>query len=115
METEKIKSKGWRITRTLLKGLKLLLGVIFAVVVALLRSLTVDLFKNIKLYVMMALSKDEREKIRKQLEAEKRLDLIEDKLKSIERLLYAVFKDPKYAEKPEGESDLKQLAKHMKK
>ncbi|MFH1638444.1 MAG: hypothetical protein ABIB71_08515 [Candidatus Woesearchaeota archaeon] len=107
------KSKSWLIR--LLAAIKILLSLIFAVVAALIRSLTIDLFRNIKLYIMMSVSKEEREKIRLKLETEKRLDLIEDKLKSIERLLYAVFKDPKYIEKREGEYDLKQIAKDVKK
>lgn len=114
MEKE-TKSKAKNFLVTLLKGLKFLLSIIFAVIMALGKSLTVDLFKNTKLYVMMSINKEEREKIRKQLENEKRIGLIEDKLKSIERLLYAVFKDPKYIEKPAGSSDLKQLAKSIKK
>lgn len=91
------------------------LNAIFAVLLAIGKTLTVDLYRNTRDYTKMAISKEERMKMKHKIETEKRLELIEDRLDVTERLLYSVFEQPDYNKTKEGESDLKQLSKHAKK
>ncbi len=91
------------------------LNATFAILLAIAKTLTIDMHKNIKAYTKMALSKEERMKMRQKIEMEKRLELAEDRLDVAERLLYSVFEQPDYTKTKEGESDLKQLSKHARK
>ena len=85
----------------------------FNVFVAILKTLTIDLVKNIRLYFIMAVDKEEREKIRRKLDIEKKQELIDDRLKRVERLVYAVYNDATYAKRNEGKYDLKELKKEI--
>lgn len=91
-----------------------LLNAVFAVIFAMGKTLTVDMYKNTRDYAKMAISKEERMKMKHKIETEKRLELVEDRLDVTERLLYSVFEQPDYTKTKEGESDLKQLSKHAK-
>ena len=92
-----------------------ILNAIFAVILAILKTITLDMYKNIKEFTKMAIDKEERMKMKRKIETEKRLELAEDRLNVAERLLYSVFEQPDYTKTKEGESDLKELAKHAKK
>lgn len=85
------------------------LNAIFSVIVAVLKTVFVDLPKNVVMYFKMATNKEEREKITKKLEVEKRQEVMDDRLGRVERLVYAVYNDPTYAKRKEGEYDLKKL------
>jgi hypothetical protein len=87
----------------------------FNIFVAIGKTLTIDLTKNIHLYFIMAIDKQEREKIRRKLDVEKNQELIDDRLKRIERLVYAVYNDATYAKRNEGKYDLKELKKETEK
>lgn len=91
------------------------LNAVFAVLLAIGKTLTVDLYNNTRNYTKMALNKEELMKMKHKLETEKRLELVEDRLKVTERLLYSVFEQPDYTKTKEGESDMKELSKHAKK
>jgi hypothetical protein len=88
---------------------------ILNICVAVLHTLVLGLPKNVKVYVKMAISKEEREKIRRRLSLEKNQELMESRLELVERLLYAVYNDPGYAKRKEGEYDLKELKKRVEK
>lgn len=85
------------------------LNAIFSVVVAVLKTIFVDLPKNVVMYFKMATNKEERERITRKLEVEKRQEVMEDRLGRVERLVYAVYNDPAYAKRKEGEYDIKKL------
>lgn len=99
----------------MIKFLGTILNTIFAVLLAVSKTLTIDMYKNTRDYTKMAINKEELMKMRHKLETEKRLELVEDRLDVTERLLYSVFEQPDYNKTKEGESDLKQLSKHAKK
>lgn len=98
----------------LIKFLGTILNTIFAVLLAVSKTLTIDMYKNTRDYTKMAIYKEERMKMKHKIETEKRLELIEDRLDVTERLLYSVFEQPDYNKTKEGESDLKQLSRHAK-
>ncbi|MFH0798080.1 MAG: hypothetical protein V1906_01570 [Candidatus Woesearchaeota archaeon] len=85
------------------------LNAIFSVVVAVLKTVFADLPKNVVMYFKMATNKEEREKITRKLEMEKKQELMDDRLGRVERLVYAVYNDPAYAKRKEGEYDIKKL------
>lgn len=91
------------------------LNAIFAILLAIGKTLTVDLYKNTRDYTKMAINKEELMKMKHKLETEKKLELVEDRLNVTERLLYSVFEQPDYTKTKEGESDMKELSKHAKK
>lgn len=91
------------------------LNAVFAILLAIGKTLTVDLYKNTRDYTKMAINKEELMKMKHKIETEKRLELVEDRLKVAERLLYSVFEQPDYIKTKEGESDMKELSKHAKK
>jgi len=99
----------------IIKSIGKILNAIFAVILAIGKTLTIDMYKNIRDYTKMAIYKEERMKMKHKLEEEKRLELVEERLDVAERLLYSVFEQPDYTKTKEGESDLKQLSKHAKK
>ncbi len=99
----------------ILRLLKYLIGGVVGLVIAVLKTIFVDLFKNIRLYIIMATNKEEREKIRRKLDMEKEIKLLNIRLKVVERLLYSVFNDPSYTKRDEGKIDMDDLEKEAKK
>lgn len=82
--------------------------------IAVLKTVFVDLFVNIKNSWVYTFNPEEREKMKRKLEAEKMVKLLTERLKIIERLLYSVFEDPSYIKSDKGKYDLKQLKKEAK-
>lgn len=99
----------------MLKFIGKVLNAMFAILLAVGKTITIDLYKNTRDYTKMAISKEELMKMKHKLETEKRLELVEDRLDVTERLLYSVFEQPDYTKTKEGESDLKQLSRNAKK
>lgn len=84
------------------------------VLVAVLKTVFIDLFVNFKHSWVYTFNPGEREKMKRKLESEKMVKLLDERLKSVERLLYSVFEDPSYTKSNKGKYDLKQLKKEMK-
>lgn len=61
-----------------------------------------------------AFNPEEKAKIKRELEAQKRIDVMNEKLLRVERLLYSVYEDPEYAKSERGKSDLKELQKEIR-
>ncbi|MEA3378939.1 MAG: hypothetical protein U9Q69_04855 [Nanoarchaeota archaeon] len=99
----------------LIKFTKKFFSLLIGIVIALVKSLTIDLFRNAKLYFKLSTDKEEKEKIKKHLDIAKRQEVIEERLERIERLVYAVYNDPSYGKRNEGEYDLKHLKEEIKK
>lgn len=87
---------------------------LYALIKAIFKTLFLDLFINIKKEVIYMFNPTEKNKIRSEIETRKLLDLVNDRLKRIERLVYSIFNDPDYAKRDHGKSDLKELHKEVK-
>lgn len=61
-----------------------------------------------------AFNPEEKLKIKRELESQKRIDVINEKLLRVERLLYGIYEDPEYAKSERGKSDLKELQKEIR-
>lgn len=84
------------------------------VVVAFLKTIFLDLFINFKHAWIYTFNPEERDKMKHKLEAEKMTKLLNDRMKTVERLLYSIFEDPSYPKSDKGKYDLKQLKKETK-
>lgn len=82
---------------------------IAAVFYAFFRTITIDLYKNVKLYIIIFTNKEERDKIKKKLDLEKKQEITDKRLERLERLVYAIYNDPTYTKRDEGQYDLKEL------
>jgi len=88
--------------------------VVNVVIVSVLKTVFVDLFINFKHSWIYTFNPEEREKMKRKLEAEKMVKLLTERMKTIERLLYSVFEDPSYTKSDKGKYDIKQLKKEVK-
>ncbi len=84
-------------------------GSIAGAILGIFHTLFIDLFRNIGIFVLFAVSPEKRKEIKYKLDTEKRIKLLEEKTGVVQRLLYAVYNDPGYTKRKEGEYDLKQL------
>lgn len=83
-------------------------------VVAVLKTVFVDFFINIKNSWIYVFNPEEREKMKRKLEAEKMVNLLKERVAILERLLYSVFEDPSYTKSDKGKYDLKKLKGEVK-
>ena len=74
-------------------------------------TITIDLYKNTRLAFIYAFKPEEKATIKRTLEAEKMVTLINERLKRVERLLYSIYEDPDYGTSDRGKNDLKELKK----
>lgn len=88
------------------KGLLLLLIYVPA---WLIYTLTVSLYKNMKKAKVYAFNPEEKKKIKRDVESEKLVTLMNERLHRVERLVYGIYEDPEYAKSDRGKSDLKEL------
>ena len=84
---------------------------VYIVVFAVMKTVFVDIFINLKHAWIYSFNPEERSKMKRKLEAEKMAKLLDERLKTVERLLYSVFEDPSYPKSDKGKYDLKQLKK----
>jgi len=82
--------------------------------IAILKTIFVDIFINLKHAWIYTFNPEERDKMKRKLEAEKMAKLLNERVKTVERLLYSVFEDPSYTKSDKGKYDLKQLKKEVK-
>ncbi len=87
---------------------------LFALIKAILRTLFLDLFINMKKEVVYMFNEAEKKKIKEEIETKKLVDLINERLKRIERLVYSMFHDPEFIKRDKGKADLKDLGKEIK-
>lgn len=88
--------------------------VVYLFFIAVIKTVFVDLFINIKQFWVYTFNPEERDKMKRKLEAEKMVKLLTERLETLERLLYSVFEDPSYTKSDKGKYDLKQLKKEVK-
>lgn len=87
---------------------------IYVIIFAVMKSVFIDIFLNIKHFWVYAFNPEEHDKMKRKLEAEKMVKLLEERLKTVERLLYSIFEDPPYTKSDKGKYDVKQLKKEVK-
>lgn len=84
------------------------------VIVAVLKAVFFDFFVNLKHFWVYTFNPEEREKMKRKLESEKMVNLLKDRLETVERLLYSVFEDPSYTKSDKGRYDIKRLKGEVK-
>lgn len=84
------------------------------VIVAALKVVFVDFFINLNHFWLYTFNPEEREKMKRKLESEKMVNLLKDRLETVERLLYSVFEDPSYTKSDKGKYDIKKLKGEVK-
>lgn len=84
------------------------------IIVAVFKTVFIDLFVNFKHAWLYAFNPEEREKMKRKLESEKMVNLLKERVEILERLLYSVFEDPSYTKSDKGKYDLKKLKEEAK-
>ena len=79
-----------------------------------LKWLFVDSVKTISRAIKYAKNPQEKHKIDRKLDVEKKVDLHSENIKRLERLTYAVYNDPEYSKSDKGKHDLKKLGENVK-
>ena len=87
---------------------------LYAIIIAIIKSISVDLVLNIRDAFIYSFKPEKRKELKRSLEADKMVKLLNERLKRVERLLYSVFEDPSYAKSNKGKFDLKELKKEVK-
>jgi len=87
---------------------------IYYVVYFVLKTVTVDLFYNLRYAIVFSFNPEEKDKIKRKMESEKMVEMIKDRLRVLERLVYAMNDDPDYLKSDKGKFDLKELKKSVK-
>tara|TARA_Y100000310_G_C20634922_1_gene790647 strand:+ start:1283 stop:1459 length:177 start_codon:yes stop_codon:yes gene_type:complete len=54
-----------------------------------------------------------RKQLQSDIKTNQKVILMEDRMKRLERLTYAIFEDPEYTKKDKGRLDLKELKKEV--
>ena len=91
------------------------LKVIYALIVALISTLVISLPKNIKKQTIFAFKPEEKLKLKRELETKEDIKQLENRLEVVERLEWAIHKDPSYISHKAGEQDLEKLKRVVKK
>ena len=98
----------------IIKAIEVPIKFLYAFFKALLKTLFLDLFRNIKKETIYTFNEVERMKIKEELETRKLLNLVNERLRRVERLLYSIFHDTEYIKRDKGKYDLKDLGKEVK-
>ena len=91
------------------------LKVIYALIVALISTIIISLPQNIKKQTIFAFKPEEKLKLKRELETKEDINQIEKRVEVLERLAWAIHKDPSYMTHKAGEQDLEKLKKVVKK
>ena len=87
---------------------------VWLVVKGLMQWLFVDLFRTIRLAVRYARNPGEESKVNRELEANKKLEVHDERINRVERLVYGVYNDTEYSKSTTGQHDLKILKERVK-
>ena len=94
----------------LIKGLSLLGWIIFFIF----KTATIDLARNLKKAHVYAFNKEEKDKINREAVGITKAKTIIERIERTERLIYSVFRDPRYYDSFKGKEDLYALKKEIK-
>ena len=81
---------------------------------AFLKTITVSLYKNIEEQTQFAVHPHKKEQLSRSMTTDKKTKVIEERLKTVERLTYAIHNDPTYVKSDKGQHDIKELKKKVK-
>ncbi|MAG78097.1 hypothetical protein CL616_01900 [archaeon] len=87
---------------------------IWFAVIRVLKWLFVDLFKTLAKALHLARNPEEKYKIDRKLDSEKRLSVHDERIERVERLIYSVYNDPEYSKSDKGKHDLKVLKERVR-
>jgi len=79
-----------------------------------LKWLFVDSIKTLAKALYLARNPNENEKINRRLDSEKKLEVHDERIERVERLIYSVYNDPEYSKSDKGKHDLKVLKERVK-
>ena len=80
---------------------------------AILKTVTISLYNNINEQIDFAVNPQKKEVLSRSLSSEKKLRIIEERLATVERLTYAIHKDPLYIKSDKGHNDIKELKRKV--
>jgi len=98
----------------ILRTLIVIPQILAIILISFFRFLFMDLPKNIKKSYDYPYNMEKRKAIKSDLETSKKVELLDDKVKRLERLVYSIFEDPEYPKKDRGKHDIKELSKDVK-
>jgi len=78
------------------------------------KTIFIDLFANLRFAFIFAFNPHEKEKIKRELESDKMIRLMNEKIKVLERIVYAMNEDAEYLKSDRGKFDLKSLKGNVK-
>lgn len=78
------------------------------------QSITVCFYRQLLYNRDYYFDAEKRKRIKRELAVEKMVKLLLEKVRRLERLVYAVYEDPSYAASDRGKDDLKELHKELK-
>jgi hypothetical protein len=78
------------------------------------KTVFIDLFVNLKFAFIFAFNPVEKERIKRNLETEKMIKLMNERIKILERIVYAMNEDAGYLRSDRGKFDLKSLEREIK-
>ena len=88
--------------------------IIYSLLIAIFKSLTIDLVKNIKLAFVYSFNMEKRNQINREIQMKKLTESFDERLSAIERLLYAIMEDSEYLKTKKGKLDINDLKKKVK-
>ncbi len=100
---KKAKKKNHRVLRTI--GWTTLL---------ILKTITIDLIANIKKAYNYGKNPEIRDQIKLEISNKRLINEKESRIRRLERLVYCIFKDPKYVDRFGGREDIRELKKELK-
>ena len=102
-----VKKKWWLFPVFVLKAL----GVLF---LSFGQTLTVGFYRQLLLNRDYYFDAQKRKAIKREVALEKMVKILSEKVKRLERLVYAVYEDPSYSSSDRGRDDIKELGKSVK-
>ena len=87
---------------------------IWLLIKGLMQWLFVDLFRNVRLAVKYARNPAEESKVNRELDAQKKLEVHDERIERVERLVYGVYNDTEYSKSAKGQHDLKILKERVR-
>jgi len=78
------------------------------------KTIFIDLFTNLRFAFIFSFNPGDKEKIKRGLESDKMVKLMNERIKVLERVVYAINEDVDYLKSDRGKFDLKSLRGEVK-
>jgi len=92
---------------------KIILFIIY-IILAVLKTIFIDTFKNIHYFSLKIINPEKAKTMKEELKTKHLLELFDERLKRLERLLYGIVEDASYIKRPKGKYDIKNLKREIK-